>query len=241
MCKTNYPELEKMVNELDKHSRDEKCVQVECLQKICDKFLNEYVVKVDDYTIKPLWVEAYYRNDSNFTDQNTHGVDKQKNRFGKLYFHEKGRGGVDICLSCGSYYFSLLIKISLVSNEGGKSPCIKKQTKLYNLLKPYKDLDESVLEKRKTEKEEVVFHTVRKGLIKNDGYRNELLASVIDIHRKENGKTIFSWERGYGKEWTVAEYMHRHPENDRGAQCKALLGYHSNKVLNILKEMEVGK
>ena len=57
-----------LVRQLENTS--EKTAQVKILQEIGKKLLTEYVIKVGDITIKPLWVEAYY------SDTNTGFVDE---------------------------------------------------------------------------------------------------------------------------------------------------------------------
>ena len=97
----------------------EKTAQVKILQEIGKKLLTEYVIKIGDITIKPLWVEAYYSDtNTGFVDEAVHGNECQKNQYGALYFHHKTddqRSGVDICLSCGNYYLSYLLKYTLVN------------------------------------------------------------------------------------------------------------------------------
>ena len=106
-----------LVRQLENTS--EKTAQVKILQEIGKKLLTEYVIKVGDITIKPLWVEAYYSDtNTGFVDEAVHGNECQKNRYGVLYFHHKTddqRSGVDICLSCGNYYLSYLLKYTLVN------------------------------------------------------------------------------------------------------------------------------
>lgn len=210
MYKTDFHDFEDLVNCL---SEEKEAVEIcKRLQDINEKFLKEYFIQVKEYTIEPLLVESYYRNGCTFADSNVHGSNKQKDRFGKLYFHEKGRGGVDICLSCGDYYFSLLIKNSLVA-EKGKPHEFYRQTKLYDALKDSKDLDEIVLKKRKNANDTIVFHTIRKGLVKNDCFRNEPLASVIGFELKDLNKQPyrFDLEKGHTKEYLVSKYIEAHP------------------------------
>ena len=93
------------------------------LQLLGKKLLTEYVIKIGNIEVEPLWVEAYYYDQNKFPDCNTHMSDKQKNRFGQLYFHEKGRGGLDICLSAPvpdheDYYLSVLLKATLLYETG---------------------------------------------------------------------------------------------------------------------------
>lgn len=72
---------------------------VHILQMLGDKLINDCRIEVFGVTVEPLWVEAYCYDETHFPDYNTHRSRKQKNRFGQMYFHERGYGGVDICLS----------------------------------------------------------------------------------------------------------------------------------------------
>ena len=96
--------MENLINQLT--STHDKDAQVKLLQEIGKKLLTEYVIKIGDITIKPLWVEAYYSDtNTGFVDEAVHGNECQKNQYGALYFHHKTddlRSGVDICLSCGN-------------------------------------------------------------------------------------------------------------------------------------------
>ena len=49
--------MENLINQLT--STHDKDAQVNFLQEIGKKLLTEYVIKIGDITIKPLWVEAY--------------------------------------------------------------------------------------------------------------------------------------------------------------------------------------
>lgn len=88
--------------------------QTAILQKIGGVLIGGCNIRIFDMEIRPLWVEAYYFHETRFPDDNTHRSGKQKNRFGQLYLHEKGYGGVDICLSDGEdFYLSFLLKATL--------------------------------------------------------------------------------------------------------------------------------
>ena len=110
-------ELEKLMNQVKElTSCNDK---VDLLQKIGKKLLTEYVIKVQDVTVEPIWIEAYYYDYSNgFKDPFVHRDDRQKEE-NILYFHHKTddqRNGVDICLSPKDkdFYLSFLLKYSLV-------------------------------------------------------------------------------------------------------------------------------
>lgn len=96
------------------------------IRNICKFFLNNFYVQVDSVTIIPLRVEAYYHNEKvNFIqksckDKNiVHCCEEQK-KWCALHFHKHNlskRNGVDLCLSDGSCFFSLLIKNALICNK----------------------------------------------------------------------------------------------------------------------------
>ena len=89
-------DLRSLVNDLKSAACDE---QIHILQMLGGKLINNYRIEAFGVTVEPLWVEAYYYDEARFPDHNTHRSGKQKNRFGQLYFHRRGYGGVDICLS----------------------------------------------------------------------------------------------------------------------------------------------
>ena len=194
--------LKTLVSNLEKLGENDKDDAVIILKQINEQLLTEYVIKVDDVIIEPLLVEAYYYHPGKFEDKNTHGYRNercrkmQSNRFGQLYFHRKGYGGLDLCLSMGDdYCLSFLIKNSLVSHVGFCT-----QTKLSEQLTKTKTREEmeriqNVLCKKHRDFE--IIHTVRKGLA-SESFKNELLASLpIDKIKdypftleKEHSRTI---------------------------------------------------
>ena len=102
-------ELKKLVEELEEikaNPEDENTVIISKLKEIGKKFLKEYVIKIGDLTIEPLWVEAYYFNNQvSFADPFVYRDQDQMDNFGGLYFHhatDDSRSGVDICFSLSS-------------------------------------------------------------------------------------------------------------------------------------------
>lgn len=194
--------LKTLVSNLEKLGKDNKDDAVIILKQINEQLLTEYVIKVDDVIIEPLLVEAYYYHPGKFEDRNTHGYRNercrkmQSNRFGQLYFHRKGYGGLDLCLSMGDdYCLSFLIKNSLVSHVGFCT-----QTKLSEQLTKKRTRDEmeriqNVLCKKHRDFE--IIHTVRKGLTSKTFRTKELASLPIDIIKdypftleKEHSRTI---------------------------------------------------
>lgn len=102
------------------------------LQKINMCFLQKYMIVVNDLKIYPVEVESYYYKKLVFEDLICHQNKLQRNRFGKLYFHRKGKfkddkistgyGGIDLCLSLGDYFLSILIRSAYINN-GNKIEC----------------------------------------------------------------------------------------------------------------------
>lgn len=120
-------ELIKLVENLEKENDEKK--QKIILQNIGKLLLTEYIIQIGNLTIKPLLVEAYYYNNSNFKDDSVHAANKsnantyklararQENNFGELYVHYGTKGGIDVVLSNGKYYLSFLIKNALINNK----------------------------------------------------------------------------------------------------------------------------
>lgn len=134
-------ELKSMVGKLKNANHKDEIVGI--LQQIGKKLITEYEINVCGIKIIPLWVEAYYFNQSDFADCNMHLDDKQKDRFGQLYFHTTGHGGFDICLSDSQdYYLSFLLKATLIDGK------FNTQTGIYDVLLA-QDKKESELEKEK--------------------------------------------------------------------------------------------
>lgn len=201
----NLKPLVRMLEKLEKGNK-EKAIPI--LQQINQQLLTEYVIKVDDVIIEPLLVEAYYYHPGKFEDKNTHGYRNegcrkmQSNRFGQLYFHRKGYGGLDLCLSMGDdYCLSFLIKNSLVSHVGFCT-----QTKLSEQLTKKKTREEmenikNILCKKHRDFE--IIHTVRKGLT-SETFQTEALASLPIDKIKDYPFTL---EKGHSRTDLINEYL----------------------------------
>ncbi len=108
-------DLRTLVNDLKNAAYDE---QISILQTLGSKLINDCRIETFGVIIEPLWVEAYYYDETQFPDRNTHRSSKQKKRFGQLYFHERGYGGVDICLSDSEdFCLSFLLKATLTNGH----------------------------------------------------------------------------------------------------------------------------
>lgn len=171
--------MEDLINQLT--STHDKDAQVNFLQEIGKKLLTEYVIKVGDITIKPLWVEAYYSDtNTGFVDEAVHGNECQKNQYGALYFHHKTddqHSGVDICLSCGNYYLSYLLKYTLVNG------IFKSQAQLSSMI-PHelRGTAKNVLVKEQNPAE-VMVCTKRIGIM-SSAYKDADLAIARDINQR---------------------------------------------------------
>lgn len=118
--------IRRLVDELKEASGD---AQITLLQEMGGALINDYRLEAFGVVLEPLWVEAYYYHRERFPDENIHMRAKQKNRFGQLYFHERGYGGLDICLSdSDDYYLSFLLKATLANGH------FLTQTRIYDIL-----------------------------------------------------------------------------------------------------------
>lgn len=232
-------DLKKLVKKLEKNTDNN--AQIQILQEIGTKLINEYEIHAGGLTIEPLWVEAYYYNKENFPDCNTHMSEKQKNRFGQLYFHEEGRGGFDICLSDSSeYYLSFLLKATLIDGK------FTIQTGIYDVLncigKNESELEneKGVLIKREPSKTYDVMHTKRVGVNK-PCYQNENLASFSRdalANKKYNFKFARENLRPIVKQ-TMEKYITDNPgctKKEYKDKCKEFFGWVPDIVEKLIKE-----
>lgn len=92
------------------------------LKTINKYFLKSCEIYIDDLEIYPIETEIYFVNDW-FHDGMCHMNNLQKQHFGQLYFHRYKnsttinlcRGGVDLCISDGNYYLSILIRSAFIN------------------------------------------------------------------------------------------------------------------------------
>ena len=211
MCKTNYPELKKMVERLDGiHGigDDENRRRIEILQEIGKKLINEYHIQIDDVTVEPLLVEAYYYKDTNheFMDCSCHRNPRQKgaDRFGKLYFHKLGRGGVDICLSLKEYYLSFLIKVAKINGKVSRQ--IDVRDKLRHI--PDAETRENILVYQSKQDHSIVCGP-RKNTVKGKFAQAPLAIISIDAFINREDKSVADAivrSLEHGKQWILAKY-----------------------------------
>lgn len=216
MNKEDYTDLKGMVEKLDSvqgiESKD-NCQRIEILQNIGKKLINEYKIVIDDVTIEPLLVEAYYCKDKNgkFVDCNCHQNPKQKgvNRFGKLYFHKIGRGGVDICLPLDEYYLSFLVKVAKIKKESSEET--KQQIEIFCELsqKPNAENRGDILIHCPSEKSHCTVCVPRKNTLKGKFAKAPLAIVSIDAFKDQKDKPIADAivkSLEHKKQWTVAKY-----------------------------------
>ena len=201
-------QLKILVDKLEKLEGINEDESIKLLQQINQQLLTEYVIQVDDMIIEPLLVEAYYYHAGKFEDTNTHGYGNemcrkmQSNRFGQLYFHRTGYGGLDLCLSMGEdYCLSFLLKNSLVSNVGFCT-----QTMLSDVLTKKRTREEmesiqNVLCKKHRDFE--IIHTVRRNLT-SECFKTALLASLPIDKIKDYPFTL---ENGHSRTCLIKEYL----------------------------------
>jgi len=199
--------LKNMVNELC--SLNDKEAIVNKLQEIMKYFITNFDLKINNTIIEPIWIEAYYFNYFNenvnsafFNEEReiVHCNTFQKNGFlKKLHFHRKKecqRNGVDICLSNGDYYLSLLIKNAKIDGV------FYKQSRLANYIQDLNNdggyESKQVMVKKRNKNIDTYF-TARVGVDPTDD-DNKLLACLIEIDNRDNK---FTFQTGYGKKKTI--------------------------------------
>ncbi len=235
-------DLKLLVNELKNNTNKEE--QIKILQKIGKTLITEYEIKVDGIKIEPLWVEAYYYNQDNFADCNSHLDDKQKNRFGQLYFHNIGRRGFDICLSnSDEFYLSFLLKATLIDGK------FNTQTGIYNFLtannKSKYELEnkENILIKKASPNNCKIKYAERVGITK-PCYKTEALA-MFSSDALEKNEYNFTFAHKVliplVKE-EMQKYKNSSPqkltESDYRKRCKGVFGWTPDALKDILKDLK---
>ena len=203
------------------------------LQQINELLLRDYYISTGGYlTLIPKEVEIYYVNrmatppfvDTNMqcmVDPKTNDEiwNLQSGRFGQLYFHRKGSGAIDICLSDSQdYALCCTIRAAVVNDEECWSP-LKVRNRLVEIICQHEGLSDKqmvmdwvnrihslpMLYRREIEQEGEFFHLRRKNLRHRD--KNVLLPlrSVMDLWNK--GLDINNVQK-------LMIYLNVHPDAD---------------------------
>lgn len=194
-----FKTLESLVKELET-TQEQREIE-EKLQEINATLLQFYTIQVGAIHIKPLLVEAYYCCDK-FPDTTSHKDTLQKARFGKLYCHynspNPNRNGLDVVLSCGDYYLSILLKATLCNLNGTQT--FAKQSDIYEIFKSlhkdakliaYLESLENVLKPQTETKSAEVKHITRINLNEKDNeqrFAHKLLGSYLVEYKEEIAK-----------------------------------------------------
>lgn len=229
-------ELKKVVEEfiaLPGGDDEKNKLIVEKLQAIGKKLITEYEIKIGDVTVEPLWVEAYYYNESKgFKDPFVHRREMQLNKsaedFGRLYFHhntDDQRSGVDICLSLSDkYYLSYLLKFTLVKGSFTTQAELSKK-----IRKSYEDAGCMLIHKwAKSGNQEIVGYTERIGLNSKDTDENK---AEKDKYKPYALAIAKGFDRNYEKprklpqiEKLTDSYLASY-EGNKEEECIRILGY----------------
>lgn len=222
-------ELKKCVHEL----LNAKGNHLPLLQHINELILSDYYISTGGYlTLIPKEVEIYYVNrmatppfvDTNMqcmVDPKTNDEiwNLQSGRFGQLYFHLKGSGGIDVCLSDShDYALCCSIKAAEVNGEECWSP-LKVRNRMVEIICKQEGLSDKqavmnwvnriysmpMLHRRETPHEGEFYHLRRKNLRRRD--KNVLLPlhSLMDLWNK--GVNINNVQK-------LMIYLNLHPDAD---------------------------
>lgn len=200
--------------------------QIRLLQEMGRRLINESRIEVLGVTVEPLWVEAYYYDETAFPDRNTHRSRRQRGRFGQLYFHERGYGGVDICLSDSEdYALSFLLKATLADGQ------FLTQTQLPRALcsggrtkAELADLDGILVP---ADARHTVCHTTRVNLVKPCYMDAPLASFALDAIPRYDFRFARRNLRENVREYLLA-YMVAHPgctEKECKAECRRVFGW----------------
>ena len=232
-------EMDSLKNQILKLSKiavvnnDYKEVEKE-LQIIGRMLVTDYIIKIGNITIEPLWVEAYYSNVAKeFADPFIHGKEEQS-EFGILYFHHKtddSRSGVDICLSLcdetkNKYYLSYLLKYTLVNGEfTTQSQLSAKIRKAYDSLPNKSDILEISCNKSETD---ILGYTTRIGLnVKESDVEKEIKKryASLNLAIAKNFDKTYSIEKKLPHIESLTYSFRSTYDFDKEKWCKEHLGY----------------
>lgn len=214
-------------------NNDYKEVEKE-LQLIGRMLVTDYVIKIGNITIEPLWVEAYYSNVAKeFADPFIHGKEEQS-EFGILYFHHKtdvSRSGVDICLSLcdetkNKYYLSYLLKYTLVNGEFTTQSQLSAKIRIaYDSLPNKNDILEMSCNKSETD---ILGYTTRIGLnVKESDVEEEIKKryASLNLAIAKNFDKTYSIEKKLPHIESLAYSFLSTYDFDKEKWCKEHLGY----------------
>ena len=209
----------------------------EKLQLLGKTLITDYIIKIGDLIVEPLWVEAYYSNVAKgFVDPFIHGKHgkEEQSKFGILYFHHKtddSRSGVDICLSLcdetkNKYYLSYLLKYTLVNGEfTTQSQLSAKIRKAYDSLPNKSDILEISCNKSETD---ILGYTTRIGLnVKESDVEKEIKKRYASLHLAiaKNFDKTYSIEKKLPHIESLAYSFLSTYDFDKKKWCKEHLGY----------------
>lgn len=214
------------------------------LQQINEALLKEYELHYGGYlSIQPLQVEIYYVNfqvQPSFVDTNMQCLSinsqinpeiwqLQSNNFGKLYFHLRGRGGIDVCLSDSEHYaLCSTVKSARINGEDvwGQSKVCERimQTvgehenvsKKEEIAHQINSLDLQFLSCREKPEKGYVYH-IKRRLRRLDKNNSLLLHSFMDIWNKKLSLTNMQ---------RISVYMAAHP-TENALEVMRGQGFHS--------------
>ena len=216
----------------------------EKLQLLGKTLITDYIIKIGDLIVEPLWVEAYYSNVAKgFVDPFIHGKHgkEEQSKFGILYFHHKTddpRSGVDICLSLcnedkteSKYFLSYLLKYTLVNGEfTTQSQLSAKIRKAYDALSNNYSILKTSCNKNETD---IVGYTTRIGLNveDSDALRDtKKQYASLKLAIAKNFDRTYSVEKKLPHIESLAYSFLSTYESDKGKWCKEHLGYYLKNI-----------
>ena len=231
--------LRKKVNDLERIKKKDDENVINALRNINRYLITEYYIRIGEVLIEPMLVESYYFRKDVFEDENCHQNEEQKNHFGEFYFHKKGRGGVDICLSQSEdYYLSFLIKNARIiydENSGNGKEQFLTQTAVCRFIKNQLETVPGAgysFEKKSVNYNTTTMHTQRKGL-QRDTYICAPLACA-PINQFKNYKfTMYKSPENLVKEFLLNDFSLKDaPREEWENACERFIGYRLNKFLD---------
>lgn len=235
-------DLKESIKELETIT-DKKEIETK-LQLLGKTLITEYIIRIGDITVEPLWVEAYYSNKKvEFVDPFIHGNGgkEEQSEFDILYFHHKTddtRSGVDLCLSLCKvegyksekpYYLSYLLKYTLVNGE------FTTQSQLSaKIRKAYDSLQDKHIVFQKKNDGEIVGYTARINLKVNDSdpeKNTKEKYAPLNLAIAKNFDKKYSIEKKLPKKEALADSFLSTYNSSKEKWCIEHLGYCPEKYI----------
>ncbi len=173
--------IDELINKIKKSEDKEICTMHKIFRDFSEELMNNYVLKFGEHEVEPVEIEFYFHMCGEHEDPFIHASIGQICTKGELYFHTKGRGGVDITFGDHKHNIIGGILLKSVNIKDDKDDLVlgqievgKRIEKLFSESNEQFDL---IISSRECEEECNILTSRRKGL-KQKGESEEIFADA---------------------------------------------------------------